>query len=163
MELKGLVLESVYPEYTYLVKGSRHTVYREGYPVEEAKLLTLRFDRYLCEVDDMIREQEWNDEDMKLMEAKIEWDMQNPTFRDMWVHSAPKIEAPWPTYDETHHNQVAAVAIATGLVSEALTYETRGRDGGPRASVVEKLQQALASSDSLDEEVDVEEEEIAAV
>ena len=69
MELKGLVLESVYPEYTYLVKGSRHTVYREGYPVEEAKLLTLRFDRYLCEVDDMIREQEWNDEDMKLMEA----------------------------------------------------------------------------------------------
>lgn len=152
MNIDEIVLESKYPEFQWCVKGPLQKVWKDGFPVDEQKILMLYFDRYLCEVADMIRDQEWTDEDKLYAERALDRFLNDPNFRDAWVHEMPKPAMPWPTYDQTHHNQVAVVAAATGQVGEALMYEQRGREGGPRESVVKKLQ-ALLSDTPVDEPV----------
>ena len=144
MQIDGLVLESKYPEYQWCIKGPIRKVWKDGFPVDEPKLLVLQFDRYLCEVDEMVQNQEWTPEDKEYVARIMERDLVDPRFRDAWQHQAPKIHPPWPTYDETHHNQVPVIAKATGQVAEALAYEERGRPDGPRESVVKKLRALLA-------------------
>jgi hypothetical protein len=54
----------------------------------------------------------------------------------IWEYSAPKVEKPWPTYDDTHHKQIPTLAETLGLVAEALQYEQQNKN---RGEVVERL------------------------
>ncbi len=146
MKLEGLVLESKYPELQLLVKGPMQKVWKDGFPVDEQKIIVLAFDRYLCELDVMARNQEWGEGERAAVDGQLSRQLADPQFRDAWVHEAPKPAKPWPSYDETHHNQVAGIAQATGTVESAITYETRGREGGPRESVLRKLQELQAEA-----------------
>jgi hypothetical protein len=58
-----------------------------------------------------------------------------------WLYEPLPVPAPWPNYDQTHHNQIPVTAETVGLVAEALNYETQNKN---RDSVVEKLKEALA-------------------
>src|SRR5262245_4921843 len=142
MNIDGLILESKYPQYQHLMKGPLVKTWRDGFPVDEQKILILQFDRYICFVDEMSRDQEWTPDDREYVANGLEWQLNDPKFRDMWVHEPVKPVAPWPTYDQTHHKQVHTVAQAVGLVNEALAYELHGRPGGPRPDVVKHLQAA---------------------
>jgi hypothetical protein len=144
MDINGLILESKYPQYQHLIKGPFQKSWRDGFPVDEQKILNLQFDRYICFIDDMAREQEWTDTDKEFVAKQVEWQLQDPMFRDMWVHEPAKPPVPWPNYNETHPKQVHTVAQATGLVAEALHYEQNGRAGGPRPDVVKNLTALLA-------------------
>lgn len=163
MNLEGLVLESKYPEYQLCVKGPIHKVWRDGFPVDEAKILVLEFDRFICEVDVMNSNQEWNEPERESVVRALERHFNDPSFRDVWVHEAPKPSMPWPTYNETHHNQIAIIAKATGQIEAALAYESRGREGGPRDSVVKKLQELAAEIEDDSSDTGAEVEEIFAV
>ena len=125
------------------MKGPLHKAWRDGFPVDEQKILQLQFERYICFVDDMIRRQEWTPEDIEHAARQIEYMLGDPTQKDMWLHELPVVTPPWPTYDETHHKQIHVIAQSIGLVGEALTYETRSREGGPRPEVVKNLEAAL--------------------
>ena|SRR5690242_12277583 len=59
---------------------------------------------------------------------------------DYFVIEAVKAQKPWPSYDTTHHNKIAALASELGLVSEALAYEQENKQ---RASVIEQLEAAV--------------------
>jgi hypothetical protein len=52
-----------------------------------------------------------------------------------------KAAKPWPSYDDTHHNKIAALASELGLVAETLAYEQEREK--PRPSVIEQLEAAL--------------------
>jgi hypothetical protein len=142
LDINGLVLESKFAEYQFLAKGPMHQVWRDGFPVQEQKILRFEFDRYICLVDQMVREQEWTPEDCTYAMRHVATMLADQRYTDMWVHVKPKITPPWPTYDETHPKQIHTVAQAVGLVREALAYEQQ-REGGPRQMVVENLQKAL--------------------
>jgi hypothetical protein len=47
-----------------------------------------------------------------------------------------KAAKPWPSYDDAHHNKVAALASELGLVAEALAYEQENKQ---RPTVIEQL------------------------
>jgi hypothetical protein len=143
INIEGLVLESKYPEHQFLIKGPLEKVWRDGFPVDEFSIIPLQFDRYLCEVDVMAREQEWNDDQREAVTRALDRSLGDPGFRDMWVHEIPKPPKPWVTYDDTHHAQIAMIAQATGTMAETLAYETRGRPEGPRDGVVKKLQELI--------------------
>ena len=142
MDITGLILEAQAPQYQVLLKGPLHKVWRDGFPVDEQKILQLQFDRYICFVDDMQRRQEWTDEDRTFVERGIEQLLDDPSFREMWVHVPVRPPAPWPTYDETHHKQIHVVAASVGLIEQALAYELHGREDGPRPEVVKNLEAA---------------------
>ena len=59
---------------------------------------------------------------------------------DYFVVEAVKVQKPWPSYDDTHHNKIASLASELGLVTEALAYE---QDNKQRASVIEQLEVVL--------------------
>jgi hypothetical protein len=67
----------------------------------------------------------------------------------VWEVTMAKAEKPWPTYDDTHHNQIATLATTLGLVAEALVYESENKN---RDSVTEKLREALPIAPVGDEE-----------
>lgn len=146
MDIDGLILESRHPEYQFLIKGPMQKVWRDGFPVDEQKILILQFDRYICFVDDMTQEQEWSDEDKLFVARQLEVSLNDPKMRAMWVHEPVRPSAPWPTYDETHHKQIHVIAKATGMAAEALAYEQAGRPGGPRPEVVKNLQELVAEA-----------------
>jgi hypothetical protein len=162
MDIDGLVLESKYPEYQFLIKGPLEQVWRDGFPVQENQIISLQFDRYLCEVDVMAQNQEWGEPQKQSVAGAVERQLNDPQYRDMWVHITPKPTKPWPTYDETPPNQVVSIAQATGTVTQALVYEQRGREGGPREAVVAKLQELhdnilKAGGEALDPDAETEE------
>jgi hypothetical protein len=157
--LDTLVLESKWGELQYLAKGPMITSWRDGFPKQEPKLIILQFDRFLCEVRDDVDRQELTDEDKEYLARKIEHDLRDPMFVDFWIHERPKPGKPWPTYDTTKVDQIPMIADATGTVYEALLYEQRGREGGPREAVVQKLQEM-----QIDQEDDtVNEDDFSAV
>lgn len=146
MDINGLILETKYQDYQVLLKGPLHKVWRDGFPVDEQKILILSFDRYICMVDDMIRRQEWTPDDVEHASRQIEYMLGDPAQRDMWQHKPPVVLPPWPNYNETHHKQIHVVAQSIGLVDEALTYELRGREGGPRPEVVKNLESVVVET-----------------
>lgn len=66
------------------------------------------------------------------------------------VHSAPKAQIPWPTYDSVHHSKVASLAADLGLVGEALAFE---RENKARPSVIAELEKAAAAAEPSVEEL----------
>lgn len=66
----------------------------------------------------------------------------------VWEVTLAKAEKPWPTYDETHHNQIPTLATTLGLVFEAIAYEEQGKN---RESVLAKLREAVPQEESAEE------------
>jgi hypothetical protein len=155
-DLDGLMLESKYGELTYLVKGPLLTQWRDGFPKQEPKIIAFEFDRYICEIGPAIRRMELTDEDKEYVARRITFDFADPHFTDMWEHVPPKVEPPWPSYEDAHPNAIPGLAKQIGMVDEALAYEQR-REGGPRESVVKKLTEGQESG------LPVEEDDLAAV
>lgn len=73
------------------------------------------------------------------------------------LYSAPKLTAPWPTYDDMHFSKIVEFASALGLVGEALAYEEQNNN---RKSVVSGLREALATP--VEDEVLVDDAELTA-
>jgi len=138
--IDGLVLESKFPQLQYVIKGPIQDEWRDGVPVRRPKHIVLEFDRYLLVLDDLGREKEWTDEDKEYIARQLDYELGRPGFVDFWEHKPKLPDPPWPTYNDTHHAQIATVAETVGMVNEALNYEKRGRPGGPRESVVAKLE-----------------------
>jgi hypothetical protein len=135
------MLESKYGEMTYMVKGPLVTNWKDGFPKQEPKLFVFQFDRYMLDVGEEIRRMELTDEDKEYVLRKIERDLKDIDMReDMWVHEPPRVAPPWPNYEDTHVNAIPGIAKNIGLVNEAIAYESR-RDGGPRESILKKLQE----------------------
>jgi hypothetical protein len=151
MNIDGLILEAKFPQYIYLFKGPLQKTWRDGYLIDEPKQLALEFDRFACELDIMAKNQEWSPEDKEAVGGQLEQLINNPQFTDMWVHVPAAPIPPWPTYDETHHNQIPMIAAATHLVAEAISYEKR-REGGPRPGVLSKLEELLAEQPQPEQE-----------
>jgi len=150
-DLDTLMLESKYGEMTYMVKGPLVTNWKDGFPKQEPKLFVFQFDRFMCDIGDEIRRMELTDEDKEYVLRKIERDLADIDMRaDMWIHQPPKVNPPWPNYEETHANAIPGIAKSIGLVDEALTYESR-REGGPRESVVKKLQEGQSEAVEADD------------
>lgn len=158
LTVDGLVLESKYADYNYCIKGPIETNYTDGFPRQQAKHIVLDFDSFLCEVDDVVARNELTDEDKEYIGRAVNAALGNPLFTEMWEHKSPKPNPPWPTYDDTNASEIPVVAKSIGLVREALTYETRGRE--PRPLVVKKLEGLLGESDT---DAPVEDLEISAV
>lgn len=66
----------------------------------------------------------------------------------VWEVTLAKAEKPWPTYDETHHNQIPTLAVTLGLVAESLLYEEQNKN---RESVIEKLRAELPTEEASEE------------
>jgi hypothetical protein len=60
---------------------------------------------------------------------------------EIWLHSVPKLPAPWPKYDQAHPKSIANLADQLGLLAEALAYEEQNKN---RAGVVKALRDALS-------------------
>lgn len=99
-------------------------------------------------LDEQAREKGWSDEDKEVV-ARHMIQMLSKPWCQFTLYDRPKVGAPWPTYDETHHSKIVDLAQTLGLVSEALLYEEQEKN---RPSVVEGLRAALAKqADSVGE------------
>jgi len=151
-DLDTLMLESKWGEMTYIIKGPMEVKWRDGFPKQEQKHMVFQFDRYMCDIGEECRRMELTDEDKEFVVRKIEHDLKDVDMRaELWVHEPPKISPPWPTYEDTHHNTIPGIAKSVGLVDEALAYEMR-REGGPRESVVKKLEELQAGTAPVGED-----------
>lgn len=83
----------------------------------------------------------WTDDERKIVEQRLTEFANDPRHRgEVWLYEPPKVVAPWPTYDDMHHNTIPERAEEMGLVMEALIYEQRTK---ARPVVMEKLQAKL--------------------
>jgi len=154
-DLDGLLLESKYAEPALIVKGPIVTNWQDGLPRQEPKHFVFQFDRYICDVGEECRRMELTDEDKEFVARKFTTDLQNPDIRaDYWVHEPPVAAPPWPNYENTHAQAIPGIAKQIGMVMEAIAYEER-RDGGPRESVVRKLQESQEQQATEDDFVAV--------
>jgi hypothetical protein len=93
-------------------------------------------------------EKGWSQEEHDIVVKILDQQCQR-TPEYVWEVTVQKAQAPWPTYDKAHHNQIPVLAEQLGLVAEALVYEQQNQN---RPSVVEKLT-ALLAADVTDEEL----------
>jgi hypothetical protein len=163
LNVDGLVLESQYADYNFIIKGPQITDYSDGYPRQRPKHIVLDFDSFLCEVDDVVLRNELTDEDKEYIGRSVEAALNNPMYKEMWVHELPKPPLPWPSYEETSASQVPLVAKTIGMIEEALRYEQHGRPDGPRPTVVKKLEELRAEPATEPPPPDAEELDLAAV
>lgn len=79
----------------------------------------------------------WSDEDALLVQ-KVLLQQCKKTPGDVWVYETAKPNAPWPTYDTTHHNKIPVLAEELGLIDEAINYESANKN---REGVIAALQE----------------------
>lgn len=89
-------------------------------------------------LDQQADEKGWDDRERELV-ARHMIRLADTSRAQFSLYSAPKAAAPWPTYDATHHNQIATLAQTLGLVGESLAYEEQNK---ARPGVIEKLREA---------------------
>jgi hypothetical protein len=87
-----------------------------------------------------------SDADREFMEKRL----QTIETGDHMLVEIPKLLAPWPTYDKTHHAKIAALAAELGLVDEAVDYEVQNKN---RTSVIEALKAIVPESVETEEEL----------
>ncbi len=91
----------------------------------------------------------WTKEDKDLVESELENACTNPyapAYGDITRYEAPKVEPPWPSYDDQTVEKVIATATVTGLVSEARQYEALTKN---RAEVMAALEKLLVQDEAL--------------
>jgi hypothetical protein len=101
------------------------------------------------DLDAQAAQKGWDDNEKEIV-ARHMLTMLNKSWVQFTLYDAPKVSAPWPTYDETHHSKVVDLAKTLGLVSEALLYEEQNKN---RPSVVEGLRAALQETQAPAEEL----------
>lgn len=156
----GLVFTSPAAGFQFIVQGAEPTFSPSGVVIARQTELTAEFgvfgDEYTWEAGneqgisadirggyfdlDLQAEQKgWSDDDRALVARRLLMEeSRNP---DYFLYSKPVVAKPWPTYETTHHNTIPELAVQLGLTEQTLAYE---RDTKNRASVVEKLEHALA-------------------
>lgn len=85
-------------------------------------------------------EKGWTQEEHDIVVEAL--DLLCQRYGGVWEIQHAKAALPWPTYDDTHHSQIAKFAAGVGLVSEALAYE---RENKNRPGVVKELEAAQAA------------------
>lgn len=90
-------------------------------------------------LDEQAAEKGWDDVEKEVV-ARHMLQMLNKSWCQFTLYSKPKVAAPWPTYDSTHHSKIVEIAKATGTESAALAYERQEKN---RPSVVAGLQEAM--------------------
>ena len=77
----------------------------------------------------------WSDE---LREKVEKWMLAKSNYgTDFTEVEVVPAEAPWPSYDKTHHSKVASLAAELGLVDGALVYERSNKN---RKGIIEALE-----------------------
>lgn len=92
-------------------------------------------------LDDAADAYDWTDEEKEWAARQLIRRSENPAFNDFKLYEPPTPSAPWPTYDDTHHNKIAVLADELGLVVEAVHYERANKN---RQSVIDQLNEKLA-------------------
>lgn len=90
-------------------------------------------------LDEQATSKGW-DEVEKEVVARHMTQMLDKSWCQFTLYSAPKVSAPWPNYDSTHHSKIVEIAKATGTEQTALAYEKQEKN---RKSVIEGLTEAL--------------------
>jgi hypothetical protein len=81
----------------------------------------------------------WTEEEQQLIEAKLD-EMCNQPWCGIRRAEQPVAVAPFPTYDTLDPKIIASVAAASGLVQEAIAYETENEN---RADVLKELRELV--------------------
>ena len=82
----------------------------------------------------------WSEEDKERVEQVLLKEASTPGFNDYRLWTAPVPVAPFPSYDDSPAGTVVQVAVAAGLVREALEYEQATK---ARQTVLDGLRKAL--------------------
>lgn len=99
-------------------------------------------------IEDKQRDGLWDDEDADLVRRTMQQgcsDARHPFYGDYSEHTPNIPAAPWPTYDEMPAEAIPEFAAATGLLVQAIYYETvtAGREDVLKA-LNDKAEQAQA-------------------
>ncbi len=97
---------------------------------------------HFFDLDAQAEQKGWSDEEKEIVARHMIRMCQRFPGGDFSLYSKPKLPAPWPRYDETHHAKIADLAEQLGLVAEALAYE---KENKKRSSVISDLERILAS------------------
>lgn len=93
------------------------------------------------DLDNEAERESWDDREKEIVARHM---LTLPAGRAMFsLYSIPKAEAPWRTYDETHHSKIVELAKTLGFVAEALNYEEQNK---ARPTVVEGLRAVLTET-----------------
>ena len=92
---------------------------------------------HFFDLDAAAEENNWSDTDKELVRTALLLLCQKAP-GDLWVHETPRANAPWPTYDTTHHNKIPVIAEDTGTIDDAITYESQNKN---RDSVIAALEE----------------------
>lgn len=92
------------------------------------------------DLDGFANENSLTDDEKELCAKRLLWWCDKAP-SEIWMHTAAKLLAPWPTFDEMHPKQIAPTAVAIGKAAEALEYELQNK---AREGVLKSLREALS-------------------
>lgn len=107
------------------------------------------------DLDEQAAVKGWGDEEKEIVARHMLRQVERRT-PDFSLYSKPKLDPPWPTYDEMDAEGVVSLAEAAGHVGEALAYE---KENQARSGVIKPLEAIL---EKLAEEAKTEEAFVAA-
>lgn len=90
----------------------------------------------------------WTDEEQQLIEAKLDEIAEQQAWTGIYREVEVAPAAPWPTYDNAEPGKVADLAVALGLVEQALAYEVATKQ---RRQVVAGLEKARMTAEVEEE------------
>jgi hypothetical protein len=95
------------------------------------------------ELDSQAEQKGWDERERELVAEHMLKKLREQDCQFTLVERGPVVHpAPWPTYDETHHNQIPVLAGQLGLASQALAYELQNKR---RDGVVAKLREQVSA------------------
>lgn len=100
------------------------------------------------DLDLQAEEKGWSDSEKEIVARHMQRKLRDADCLFLLAEE-PRYQAPWPTYDTTHHGQIPTLASQLGLVRESLAYELQNKK---RAGVVDKLKEIAATPVVVEEE-----------
>lgn len=100
------------------------------------------------DLDVAAEENGWSDEDKETVRKVLLRQCQISP-EQIRVHEPPKAAAPWPTYDDTHHNKIPVLASELGLLNEAIAYERQNKNRESVVAALEEKKQAAVAVEEL--------------
>lgn len=102
---------------------------------------------HFFDLESAAEENNWSDEEKELVRTTL-LRLCKLSPGDIWVHETARAAAPWPTYDQTHHNKIPVLAEELGLLDEAITYESQNKN---RDSVIAALEERKRTAQVAEE------------
>lgn len=112
-------------------------------------VVTADFSSGLYDVEEEAQANRWSPEDKQLVEDQLEEAVTNryhPAYGDIKRYEPPKVNPPWPAYDDAEPAMIVRVADETGMVSEAFQYESLTQK---RPAVLGPLEKLLTQEEEL--------------